>query len=352
MPVTLAQAQVNTQSDVDYAVIDNLRRYSWLLDQIVFDDTVTPGTGGGSLTYGYTRLTSASGAGFRDYNTEFTPGQAQRLRYSVDLKPLGGAFTVDRLLAGLGQSQTNEVTFQMQQLLTSVRGRFQQELVTGDTAVDAKGFDGLSKALAGTATEFYPGAAATAFADWTPATVITQALANQRLDELDEFLSRMVPSTTGGGDLGMPGALPPGQKAILGNTRSIARFRALARWASIYTSEKDDLGRQIERYGEWVLVDVGDRTDGASPIIPIETRDTDQGGGVTNTTNLTDLYAVSFGLDALHGASVAGKPVVQSWMPDFSTAGAVKSGEIEMGPVAMVIKNTKACGVFRNVKVA
>jgi hypothetical protein len=37
------------------------------------------------------------------------------------------------------------VSFQLQQLLTSIRVRFQQELILGDTAVDAKGFDGLSK---------------------------------------------------------------------------------------------------------------------------------------------------------------------------------------------------------------
>jgi hypothetical protein len=60
MPITLAQAQVNTPNDVDYAVIDNLRRYAGCSDQIVFDDTVTPGTGGGTLTYGYTRLTTAA----------------------------------------------------------------------------------------------------------------------------------------------------------------------------------------------------------------------------------------------------------------------------------------------------
>lgn len=352
MPVTLAQAQVNTQTDLDYAVIDNFRRYSWLMDQIVFDDTVNPGTGGGTLTYGYVRLTTAAGAGFRDYNTEYTPGQATRTPYSVNLKPLGGAFTVDRLLANLGAAATNEITFQMQQLLTSVRVRFQQELILGDTAVDATGFDGLSKTLAGTSTEFYPGAAATAFADWSTTAITGQAAANTRLDEIDEFLSRIVPSQTGGGDQGTPGALPPGQKALLGNTRSIARFRALARWASIYTSVKDDLGRQIESYGDWVLIDLGDRADGSAPIIPIETRDTDLGGGTTNTTNLTDLYAVSFGLDSVHAASVAGKPVVQSWLPDFSTAGAVKSGEVEMGPVALILKNTKAAGVFRNVKVA
>ncbi len=334
MPVTLAQAQINTLSDVDYSVIDNLRRYSWLLDQLTFDDTVTPGTGGGSLTYAYTRLTTAAPANFRAINTEYSSAQATRNRFSVDLKPLGGAFSIDRVISNLGQAATNEVTFQLQQLMTSIKIRFQQEMILGDTAVDATGFDGLSKSLTGTTTEFTP-----TLTDWTIATVNTQALANSRLDEIDDWLSRIVPSHTGSGDQGAPGAVPPGVKAILGNTKGVARMRALARWAAIYESDKDDLGRQIERYGEWVLIDIGDRFDGSAPIIPIS------GGGNT------DLYAATFGLDCLHAASVAGNQLVRTWMPDYSIAGAVKSGEVEMGPTALVLKNTKACGVFRGIKV-
>jgi hypothetical protein len=354
VPVTLAQAQVNTQADVDYAVIDNLRRYSWLLDQIAFDDTVTPGTGGSSLTYGYTRLTAARSASFRAVNTEYTAAQATRQRFSVELKPLGGAFTVDRVLARLGQAQTNEITFQMQQLLTSVRTRFQDELINGDTAVDADGFDGLDKSLTGQTTEYLPvnEGVSVGYLDWTRGTIDTQAEAMLQLDIVDDFLSRIVPSHTGGGDQGTPGALPPGVKAILGNTKSITRMRALARWAGIYTQTRDDLGRQIEMYGPWVLADLGDNALGSGPIIPIETRDADGGGGGGNITNLTDLYAASFGLDALHGASVANQQLVQTFMPDFNQPGAVKSGEIEMGPVAAVLRNVKACGVLRNVKVA
>ncbi|MFJ6935696.1 major capsid protein [Streptomyces sp. NPDC101132] len=333
MPITLAQAQVNTQADVDYAVIDNLRRYSWLLDQIVFDDTVTPGTAGGSLTYGYTRLVSAAPAAFRAINSEYTPGQATRQRYSVDLKPMGGSFSVDRVLANLGQSATNEVTFQMQQMETSIRTRFAQELILGDTAVDANGFDGLSKLLVGSTTE-----RTATVSDWTATTVVTQALAMARLDEVDEWLSTIVPSHTGGGDQGAPGALPPGVKAILGNTKSITRFKALARWAAMYTEEKDSLGRRIMSYGDWVLVDIGDRADGSAPIIPV-------------SSSSTDLYAVTFGLDSVHAASAAGQPLVQTWLPDFSTAGAVKTGEIEMGPAALVVKNTKAAGVLRGIDV-
>lgn len=338
MPVTLAQAQVNVQNDVDYAVIDNFRRYSWLLDLIVFDDTVTPGTGGGTLTYGYTRLITAASTDFREYNKEYVPGQATRSRFTSDLKPLGGAFNLDRVLANLGAAQTNELTFQMQQALVSIRGRFIREMINGDTAVNSLGFDGLSKSLTGTSTEMTAGSVSGS-ADWTPATVQSQVLANNRLDEVDDWLSHIVPSHVGGGDQGEAGALPPGVKAILGNTKSITRLRSLARWAALYTSTKDDLGRQIDSYGDWVLVDLGDREDGASPIIPIAS------GGTT------DLFAVTFGLDAFHGASVAGKQLVQTWMPDYSVAGAVKTGEVEMGPVSAVLKSTKAAAVLRGVKV-
>jgi hypothetical protein len=168
-------------------------------------------------------------------------------------------------------------------------------------------------------------------ADWTPATVNTQALANSRLDELDDWLSLIVPSHTGSGDQGAQGAVPPGVKCILGNTRSIARIRSLARWASLFTSTKDNLGRQIEMYGPWVLVDLGDRYDGASPIIPT---------------------AAGMGLDAFHAVSMNGSPLVQTWLPDFGHAGAVKSGEVEVGPLAVVLKNTKSAAVLRSVKVA
>ncbi|HEU0041405.1 MAG TPA: hypothetical protein VFQ15_03540, partial [Jiangellaceae bacterium] len=352
MAITLAQAQVNAQDDVAFAVIDNLRRYSWLLDRIVFDDVVNP-TGGATLTYGYTRLTTPRTAGFRAVNTEYAASQAVRTRYTSDLKPLGGAFTVDRILANLGQAQTNEVTFQMQQLLTSVQQKFQEELINGDTAVDANGFDGLDKSLTATATEYDPLANGTTagYLDWTAATIITQALAMAGLDQLDAFLSRIIPSKTGSGDIGAPGALPAGEKAILGNTRSITRVRALARWAGMFSADKDDLGRRIERYGDWALIDLGNGQLGSSPIIPIYSEDADGAGGGGTITNLTDLYAVSFGLDSLHGASVAGKALVETWMPDFSQAGAVKSGEMEMGPCTMVLKSTTSCGVLRKVKV-
>lgn len=348
MAITLAQAQINARSDIDHAVIDTLRRYSWVADQIVWDDTATPGTGGASLVYGYTLLTAARAGAFRAVNAEYAKGQAQREQRTVTLKPLGGAFEVDRILDGLGPAQTNETAFQMQQLLAGTTTSLQDAMINGDTAVDVNGWDGLDKLLVGSTTEHVP-TAATEYVDWSMATVNTQALANQRLDEIDEWLSAIVPSKTGSGDTGQPGALPPGVKAILGNTKSIARLRSLARWAAIYTADKDDLGRKVERYGEWALIDMGDNATGAASIIPTETRNI--GDTPADVTGLTDLYAVTFGLDSFHGASMAGKPFIRTWMPDFTTAGAVKTGELEMGPGAVVLRNTKSAGVFRNIKV-
>src|SRR5690606_24851137 len=178
-----------------------------------------------SLVYGYTRLLAARGAAFRAFGSEYAPTHATRERKTVELKPLGGSFEIDRVLARLGNPATNEVSFQMQQLLTGIRTQFQHELINGDVAADPNGFDGLDKLLVGSSTEYSPldEGVSTGYLDWTAGTINDQPKAMAALDVLDDFLSRIVPSTTGGGDLGAPGALPPGVKAILGNTTSITR---------------------------------------------------------------------------------------------------------------------------------
>ncbi|MBF8186326.1 phage major capsid protein [Nonomuraea sp. K274] len=347
MAITLAMAQINARDDIDHAVIDTLRRYSWLADQMVWDDAVTPGAGGGTLTYGYTLLKTARGGAFRAINAEYARTQAEREHRTVQLKPFGGSFDVDRVISDLGPAATNEVSFQMSQLLVGVTTDLQNKIINGDVAVDTNGWDGLDKLLVGSSTEYVPDEGETGYADWSTASVGTQDEANKRLDQLDEWLSSIIPSRVGSGDAAAPGAVPAGTKAIVGNTRSIARLRALARWASMHTSTKDDLGRKIETYGDWVLIDAGDTATGMGPIVPVEQRTI----GAAPVENVTDLYAITFGLDAFHGATVAGRPFVRTWLPDFTTAGAVKVGELEMGPAAVVLKNSKACGVMRNVKV-
>jgi hypothetical protein len=307
------------------------------MDQMAFDDTATPGAGGGSFVYAYNRLSTAASASPRAINSEYVPGKATREQVNASLKPFGGSFELDRVLRALGPAATNEQEFQLLQLQRAAIVRVQQEIVLGDTAVDARGFDGLSKVLTGTVNEVN-----STTLDITAATINSQVLAMAALDRLDAWLNGIIPSVVGSGTSFGVAGVPPGTRAILGNTTSITRLRALARWAALYSSTTDSLNRFIEDYRGWTLVDIGDRMDGSAPIIPI-------GAAVAGET---DLYAVALGMDGLHGASLAGMPLVNVYLPNWSDPAAVKITELEIGPLAVVLKNVRAAGVFRKVKVS
>jgi hypothetical protein len=215
--------------------------------------------------------------------------------------------------------------------------KFNEMVILGDTAVDPNAFNGLAKTLSGTSNELN-----SVQLDLTAATITTQALALAALDKIDVWLSGIYASRVGSGQSSnVTGSLPPGRLAILGNTALITRLKAIMRWSALYTQTDIGLGQKVDSYGPWQLIDIGDRNDGTGPIIPI---------GVT-AAGETDMYAVSFGMDALHGASVGGKPLLQYFEPEWNSPGAVKIGELEMGPASLVLKSTKAAGVYKKVKV-
>ncbi|MEV0553141.1 major capsid protein [Streptomyces sp. NPDC050597] len=333
MAVTLAEAKNNATDDVDVMVIDEFRKESAILDALPFDDVVNPAGGGATLTYGYRRLITQPTAAFRALNSEYTPSNVQTQKYSVDLAVLGGSFEIDRVIARIGPAASGAVTLNMTQKIKAARTTFQDAVINGDTAVDDDGFDGLDKALAGSSTEFRLGQVT----NWTD--FDTDPRAEQKaLDVLDEWLSTLDGAPT----------------MVLGNTKALARVRALARRAGQYTRDPIDgligaNGRPIvrESYGGVMFVDPGEKAGSNAPIIPTESRTV----GGTAATGLTDLYAVRIGMDGFHGVSTVGGELVNTWLPDFTAAGAVKRGEVEMGPVGVVLKATKAASVFRNVKV-
>ena len=45
MPITLAEAKVGMADKVDQNVVDEFRRSSLLLDKLIFDNSISPGTG-------------------------------------------------------------------------------------------------------------------------------------------------------------------------------------------------------------------------------------------------------------------------------------------------------------------
>lgn len=336
MPVTLAQAKLNVTDAVDLQIIDEFTKSSDVLNRLTFDQAVSSAGNGATLTYSYMRQLTQRAAAFRAINSEYTPTEATKVRASVDLKPLGGAFQIDRVLDAVGQAA--ETAFQMRELLKATSARFNDAFFNGDSAGGgdaANGFDGLNKILAGTSTEYLPLAngATSGYRDWAGVTDKAKAIAE--IEALDEWLSLLD---------GTPDVIYAGKLAR-------SRFKRLAMWADQYEKAEDAFGRGIWTYNGIPVVDPGQISGANTDVLPLATRDTDAGGAGGNITNLADLYAVRFGLDGVHGVAMAGQPLTRNWLPDFSTAGAVKTGEAEMTPVAVVLKKTKAAGVFRNIKV-
>lgn len=333
--VTLAEAKNNAQDDLDLQVIDEFRKSSAILDSLTFDQAVSPADGAGAtLTYGYRRLVTQPTAAFRAINAEYVAQNVTTERYTVDLAVLGGSFEVDRVVAKIGAAASGAVALNMAQKIKATNTQFQDAVINGDVATDANGFDGLDKALTGSDTEFR----VDEVTDWSDFDT-DPAAAHKALDAIDEFLSLLD---------GTP-------SIILGNSKALARVRAAARRAGMYTRNPVDgllgpNGRPIEReqYGDIIFADPGAKSGSTNPIIPIETRTV----ATVSTTGLTDLYAYRAGLDGFHGVATAGGQLVTSYLPDFTTAGAVKKGEVEMGPVATALKATKAAAVFRNLKVS
>ncbi len=313
MAVTLAQASLNAASDIDRNIIDEFRKSSFLLDRLPFDQSVSPAGGGSTLVYGYTRQTTQRAAAFRTINAEYTPAEVEKAQYTTNLRPLGGSFQIDRVLTGIGA--ISEVSFQLSQLIKSTKAYFADQVINGDVAVTANGFDGLSVALAGSSTE-------NVAADLDFTAVNTQALALTAVQKINNWLGKLD---------GLPDAL-------LMNGTAKSWFGLIAAFTGQLKSTVDAFGRPQETFRDIPLVDLGEKAGASTLVIP-------------TAAGLTDIYAVRFGIDGFHGVAVPGQ-LIQQWLPDFTKAGAVKTGEVEMGPVAVVLKATKAAGVYRNVKVA
>ena len=314
MAVTLAQAKLNVTDDLQLGIIDEFAKSSFIMNNIPFDDCVSPVGGGGTLTYGYTRLITQPTAAFRAVNSEYTPQEVQKQRYTTDLKVFGGAYEIDRVIANMG-GIASEVELQSRQKVKAASALFSDTIINGNSSMDANVFDGLDVAVTGSDTEYTP----SAVIDLSTSELVTEN-ATAFVDQLDEWLGEM-----------------DGVDAIFCNNKMAAKFRAIARRMGMYQMTKNDFGQAVEYYGNIPFVDLGAKAGSNDPIVGIK-------------DGVTSLYAVRFGIDGFHAISMAGQAPVQIWLPDFSTAGAVKKGEVEM-IAGCALKSTKAAGAFRNIKV-
>lgn len=319
--ITLAEAKVGMADKVDQTVVDTFRRSSLLLDRLVFDNAISPGTGGSTLSYGYIQLKTPSTAGVRTINSEYTPGEAKREEKTSKAIIMGGKFQLDRVLIGTSGA-VDELAFQAEEKIKATSNEFHNLVINGNSASTGSGvvntFDGLDKLLTGTETEI------TSAVDVSTSAKMDAGY-NALLDEVDAFLTKLADKPT----------------MLLMNEDLLTKMRSAARRAGYHKSERDEFGRVVEYYNDIPMVDVGKYYNGTNTVNVIPT---------DGTTGKTDMYAIKIGLDAFHGISPTGSKVIQSFMPDLNAPGAVKDGEVEL-VAGVVLKNSTKAGVLRGIQV-
>lgn len=326
MAITLAEAKVGMADKVDQTVVDTFRRSSLLLDSLIFDNAISPGTGGSTLAYGYIQLASPSTAGVRAINQEYTPSEAKRTEKTTKAVIMGGSFELDRVIIGTSGA-VDELAFQTEQKVKATANEFHNLVINGTSAASGTGyvantFDGLKKLLDGKDT------AVTSNVDLTTS-ANTEANAQEFLDELDTFISLLD---------GKPSML-------LMNTKMLSKVRSVARRAGYYSASRDEFGRNVETYNDIPLVDAGQYYNGTATVDVIPTT-----AATTSAFGTTDIYAINIGLDGFHGISPTGDKVIRTYMPDLNAPGAVKTGDVEL-IAGVALKNTRKAGVLKGIKI-
>lgn len=378
--LSLANMKVGMADKIAQQVIDIFVRESEILELLPFDNAVSP-TGGSTLVYGYVQEKVPSTAAFRAIGNEYTSNEATLQQLSVILKPFGGSFQVDRIIKSI-EAKLESLDHQVKSKVKAAVSLFHDTMINGDTAINPNAFDGLNKMLVASSTEYNT----TSYID-----VSTITLLKQNADVFYEALLKLINTTNA--------------DAIMVNETMKTKIQTVARVLGYKTESEMAFGRVVTSIGEngVRIIDLKNKYSvseagvvSETPIIGTKTRRvgaTDEYLVTTDTalvaaktyytrsgaagsyvytavatpdvadiatyyeklkievTGLTDIYAAKFDVfEGFHGATVTGNKVIESFLPDFTQPGAVKTGEIEM-IAAVALKNSRNAGVLRNVKI-
>lgn len=323
--ITLEQSKAGRTDKVEQKVIDMFLKKSEVLELLPFANDVSP-NGGSTLTYGYVQEKTPSMAAFRAIGKEYDPNEATVEPKSVNLAVFGGSFEIDRIIKTI-EGQLNNMAFQLEQKISAAVGLFHDTMINGDVTQEVNGFDGLDKFLVGTENELNTDGVID---------LSTSAKITENASAFYEMLTKLLNDTSA--------------HAIFCNADMKTKIQTVARELGYQTQTEEAFGRKITNIDGVRIIDLGNTysvNEGKvtkTPIINKVTRG--------ENTNVTDIYAVKFDVnDGFHGVTITGDDVVQQYLPDFKTPGALKKGEVEM-IACVALKNANNAGVLRNIKIA
>lgn len=334
---TLAEIKKGMSDKVFDKIVDIFFRESAVLQKLTFDDCVSASGGGSTMKYKYLRKVLPATAEFRKLNGSYTASAATKQECEAELAIMGGSVQMDRVL-NKAAGKFDNLAWQIEEHIKAVVSLFHYTLINGDATTTSSGdhpeFQGLDSMLAGTTTEF-----------GTDKSIDLSSITNLKAnaDEFYEALMLLVNTT--------------GADAVLTNTEMIGKIQTVARVLGYKTESEQAFGKKIVSLDGVQFMDMKNYytvQSGAAVANSVVKKNITRkiGSATTNTTGLTDIYAVKFDVnDGFHGISLSGSSVIDQYLPDFNKPGTVKDAEVEMIS-ATVLKNTQHAGVLRNIKIA
>ncbi len=314
MAITLNDIKIGRADKYDRMVIDTFMRKSAILAAMPFDNCISP-SGGSTLTYGYIRLKTSPAAEGRAINSDYTAAPATKEAVTTDLQIMGGKYEIDRVLA---DAAPDEIAFQTEEKIQATVNRYHWLFVNGDKN-NATEFDGLAKIVEGSVTDFSGAGIDLSTMNTANALKITEAL--------DTAILAMKERPT----------------YILANSKAIVKIQSAAKQLGYLTQAEDAFGKQVRAYDGIPMLDLGryynEDLGSDTEII-----------GIDDASGKTDIYLVALSMSGAHGITLKGDKAITSRLPNFSEAGAVKSGDVEF-VAGLAVKNTRAIARIKDVQV-
>lgn len=254
MALTLAQAAVLSQNDLQRGVVETFVQESSVLDRLPLMNIE-------GNAYAYNEEGTLPGVEFRAVNSAYAESTGVVNQKTEALVILGGDADVDTFIVQTRGNLNDQRAVQTAMKVKAASYKHQEAFINGDTAVDANSFDGLKKRLTGGQVI----AAATNG-------IGPVAGGHDFFDALDALIA----------------AVNGGPDALYMNSGVRAKIMSSARRLGGADFLNEELTRKrVPTYNGIPLLDIGNKADGTAIIPQTETQGTD--------TASSSIYAVKFG---------------------------------------------------------
>jgi hypothetical protein len=142
MAMTLAESAVLSENTLARGVMETFVIESPVLDRLPLMNIE-------GNAYAYNKEATLPGVAFRSVNEAYTESTGTFSQSTESLVILGGDADVDRFIVRTRGNLNDQRALQTRAKVKAASYKFQDTFINGDTAVDAKSFDGLKKRLTG-----------------------------------------------------------------------------------------------------------------------------------------------------------------------------------------------------------